>query len=82
MSKPKNARIEVVGVVNVFRDGYSNEHLTASFKNDTIERYYYPCPKCFDDLIVDGTKNCVKVKMTVNEDGSNPRKVIKIGDPY
>lgn len=84
MSKPKNKRIKVVGIINVFRDGYGKEYLAADFvSNDKkVSHYYYPAPKSFHAVIGDGFRNSVEVEMTVNEDGSNPRSVKRIGEPF
>lgn len=77
------ARKKFVGIVNVYRESSLGEYLSADVKTDCGQSfYYYRAPKCFDDLIKDGSKNIIKVEFIANEDGSNPRSVKALSNPY
>jgi hypothetical protein len=66
-------RNRVTGTLNVYRESSQVEHLSAHLIVDGKDFYYPICPKCFDDLIVDGCDNFKCIEVTINEDGSNPR---------
>ena len=74
------------GVVNVYRDNQRSTHLSASLTLPDKSRIEWDkCPKCFNDLIVDGIKNKVEVEVSLTlKNGylERPRKVVKLSEPY
>lgn len=74
------------GTVCVYRESSQRETLSAYLKLQTGQTIYWNrCPKCFDDLIVNGSKNKVDVELTLstkNNELSRPRNVVKLTEPY
>lgn len=77
-------RKKLTGLLNVYRVSAASETLVAEVNVDEVTtRYFYtPAPKAFKDLIKDASKNLVRVEYIANEDGSNPRAVKAISEPY
>ena len=75
-------RVRVTGRLMVYRDGYIKQRLCAELVVGNERFYYYPAPKCFDDIITDGTKNKAWVEVTIDKNGKNPRnpKLIRVVD--
>ena len=44
--------------------------------------YYDPCPKGFNDVMTDPRSNSATVTFTANKDGTNPRSVKTVGEPF
>ena len=79
------ARREYEGTLVVYRESSMVEHLSADVKlpEGEEELYYYKAPKIFQELITDGTRNCVRVRFTADEDGGrNPRNVVALSEPF
>ena len=76
-------RKQYEGELVVYRDNMFVEHLSAQVMTNCGERFeYYRSPKSFEDLIVNGIKNKIRVRFTANEDGSNPRSVVAISEAW
>lgn len=73
----------IEGELCVYRDGYIKQDLCASVVlDDGKVLYFYPAPKCFDNLIIDGQKNFARVRFTVDRDtGKNPRSAALLSQP-
>ena len=77
------AHITQTGTLTVYRDSSLDSFLSARVDHENGQMtFFYPAPKCFDDLITDGKLNKVKVEYRVSEDGKRPRKVVKIGECF
>jgi hypothetical protein len=69
-------RVKFKGLLTVYRENVIVQHLSAKVVLGANNVLYYPrCPKGFDDIITDPTRNHKLVTFTANEDGSNPRAV-------
>lgn len=72
------SRKQYTGVLCVYRESSLRGTLSADVRfNDGTVVYWDRAPKCFDDAVVDGTKNLVEIEFTANDDKqcSNPRNV-------
>jgi hypothetical protein len=69
-------RLTFNGTLCVYRESAASSGLCAhvTLGNGKVI-YWDPCPKCFDDVITDPTKNSALVSFSANEDGTNPRNV-------
>ena len=72
------ARQRLQGVLGVYRDGYMKGYLTASFRTADRTYYFYPCPKCFKDVVT-GMNNYVVIIVNLDENGKRPTKVEVVG---
>lgn len=69
----KHKRVRVVARVLVYRDGHIKDNLCCDMTVNGKLHYFYPAPKCFDDLVT-GSQNLAEIEVTINEDdGRNPR---------
>lgn len=66
-------RKQFIGSLCVYRESAARETLSAEVQCGSQSFYYYRSPKCFTDLIADGTANIMTIRFEANEDGSNPR---------
>ena len=74
-------RHNYTGKLCVHRESSWHEYLAATVTLlDGKEFYYYPVPKCFDDMITDGIRNVIDVTFTADEKGRNPRNVVAISE--
>jgi len=71
-------RIKVQGRLCVYRDGHIKQFLAAELIVGRERFHYYPCPKCFEDLVTALDNECdIEVVVNGGDDvwvrGRNPR---------